>query len=175
MHLGWMALFGHSTCLKASFGRVCPAHLPCCRQGFKPSWKTPSKAAVSAPSRAEQPGCAWEKGGWKAGREMPCLHILLRPLLEEETAFGLIYISAAPVTAAYAESWLVVRGSSTALVFPAAPSTPAQDGQGAVSALQGQSCLETPCCTSWGSGKGCKASTRPFYSCQIAGNWIDAI
>lgn len=163
--LGWMALFGHSICLQACFGRVCAACCACppalLQAGF-----TPSTAAVSAPSPAELLGCAREAAGWKAVREvphMPCLQILLRFLLQEETAFGLIYISAAPVTAASAESWLVVRHSSTALVFPAVPSTP-EHRRGRVLCLPCQSCMESSCCTSCGCGKGCKASSLSFLS-----------
>lgn len=108
---------------------------------------------------------------------MPCLQVLLRFLLQEETAFGLIYISTASVAAAYAEPWLVVRHSSTALLFPAAPTSP-ESRMGRVQCLpccswHGQSLMETPCCTSCGCGKGCKARQAAFYSCQIAGNGID--
>lgn len=124
-----MALFGHSICFKDSFGRVCAA----CS-----AWPTcPAAGRVSNPSRSvsTQSRAAWEAAGWKAVREvhhMPCLQILLRFLLEGETAFGLIYISTTSVAAAYAEPWLVVRHGSTALVFPAAPTTPEHS---AVSAL----------------------------------------
>lgn len=170
--VGWLCLDTPSAERAPLAGAVLPA-MPgppaLLQRGFQKK-KSPHPAEVSAPSRAELPACAWEAAGWKAGREahhMPCLQILLRLLLEEETAFGLIYISATLVTAAYAESWLVVRHSSAALVFPAAPTTP-ERRMGRVLCLpcswQGQSCMETSCCTRCGCGKGCKASSLLFLS-----------
>lgn len=170
--VGWLCLDTPSAERTPLAGAVLPAMSgpPAQLQGgFQTPWKSPTQQKCQHPAVQSCRVCL---GGSRveAGREvhhMPCLQILLRLLLEEETAFGLIYISATLVTAAHAESWLVVRHSSTALVFPAAPTTP-ERRMGRVLCLpcswQGQSCMETSCCTSCGCGKGCKASSLLFLS-----------
>lgn len=108
MHLGQIVLFGHFICSQNSFGRVCAAcsawpTCPAARQGFERSRKAPAKAKTLAPSRAEQLGSAWEAVGWKAGTGCSTCHVSRSSgdfLREEDTAFGLIYISAASATAA---------------------------------------------------------------------------
>lgn len=132
MLLGWTVLFGHCICSKNSLGRV---HACChARQSFKHRCKAPSEAKASAPSRAEQPGR--QRGGRRAGR-CSTRHISTSSrdsLLEEGTAFGLIYISATSSTAAYVDPCQGVRFSklSTAMVFPCSSrGLWAQAGQGA--------------------------------------------